>query len=166
MCGVNCLYIISKLGDDPREFNEVAGRVSVDPKRGSSLQELAEAASGLGLTMEVRRIPRADLAAVPTPFIAHLDYLDEGRAGHFFVVLYVDADGAVECLDGTDGSRMNLSREYMERHFSGYVLAPSGGPRLGVVALAGMGGIASALLIGFMAARRGRPRNAESEAPG
>lgn len=163
MCGANCLYIISKLGDDPREFNEVAGRVSVNPKRGSSLQELAEAASGLGMAMEVRRVPLADLAAVPTPFIAHLDYLDEGRAGHFFVVLHVE-DGGAECLDGTDGSRMGLSREYMERHFSGYVLAPSGGPRLGILALAGLGGIASALLIGFITARRGRFRNAESEA--
>src|SRR5579883_3219255 len=110
-CGVNCLFVYLKLLKDMRvsartvTYDEVAAAVPVDRERGSSLADLSEGAKRLGADVEARKLVVSDFPRLSTPFIAHVDNLDGGGAGHFITVISLDVGGhengtVVRFIDG------------------------------------------------------------------
>ncbi len=132
-CGTNCLYVLLQTlyyfgtQDRPVKYQDVARLIPADSHRGCSLQDLASAASQLGLDVDLRKVSPQDLPKLPTPFIAHLDLLDHGGTGHFILVHnigYGQGDLYVHYVDGSTGQRPNAKLSDLKHLLSGFVLVP------------------------------------------
>lgn len=155
-CGANCLYVFLKAsGQSVSSYDEVANAVPIQDKRGSSLSDLADAAQGFGAKVEMLKVAPEDLPDLTVPFIAHLDLLDSGGAGHFITVYRIDREGAVRYIDGTSGLNTSKHLDELKPRLTGYVLAVPKKLSSSALPLAAAG-LASGLLFGALAVK---PRN-------
>jgi NHLM bacteriocin system ABC transporter peptidase/ATP-binding protein len=118
-CGAACLA--SVLGHFGRwvALEEVRAACGVS-RNGSRAGTLVRAARANGLEAEGYRIPAAELAMVPTPFIAHWE------GNHFVVVDEIGPRGA--SVNDPAHGRRRLSQAEFERGYSGTVLTFAPGP--------------------------------------
>jgi predicted double-glycine peptidase len=125
-CGLNSLYLMLHLSGHDVTFDQVRTAVPVGPS-GTSLLELRQAASRLGVRTAVRRCSMDELASLPKPVIAYFHPKDpepQGRPGHYVVVLRADTAG-VEVIDGTLAASFRYSARHFEAEWSGHLLTPS-----------------------------------------
>ena len=144
MCGVNCLYVYAKIREQPIAYEALLKSIPVDPKRGCSLQDLADAAARFGVTAELRKISLDDLANVPTPFVAHFDLLDVGGVGHFVTVFAIQSAenpyDTVRYIDGTTGLEQVTTVDDFRKNTSGFVMmARVRWPRFPLWSIIGLG---------------------------
>ena len=86
---------------------------------GVSLSEFARLADRQGLPGAWYRIPKHELALLPTPFVAHLD----GRGGGHFVVVHAIVGAHVVLADPAEGS-LAAPLERLSQTFSGRAYLP------------------------------------------
>ncbi len=132
-CGTNSLYVMLRTLTEARwieseiSYEEVARQLPPDNDRGVSLAAIAEASQRLGVPAVVRKVAVDDLAWLRTPFIAHLDLLDQGGTGHYITVYDVQkANGRryLHYIDGSTGQMSNDDVEDIKEVASGFVLIP------------------------------------------
>jgi hypothetical protein len=125
-CGLNSLFLLLQLSGHNVSYKQTREAVVIGPN-GSSLSELQQAASRLGVKTAVSRCSMAELMHMPKPVIAYLR-LETGdtpeRAGHYVVVMAANENG-VEFIDGTFATALKDSASNFEAVWSGHVLAPA-----------------------------------------
>jgi len=158
-CGLNSLYLMLRLTGHDVTFDQVREAVTVGPS-GTSLLELRQAASRLGMRTAVQRCSMDELASLPKPVIAYFHSKDpepQGRPGHYVVVLRADAAG-VEIIDGNLAASFWYNAGHFEAEWSGHVLTPSPlGSWVRPLALTAVAGACVALGMSFWRARAVRP---------
>ena len=127
-CGTNCLYALFRFLDFAGiQYEDLAKDIPVDAVRGSSLADLADAASRHGLNTAVRKVSVGQFRSLRPPFIAHLELVDSGGAGHFITVFqFLDIPGTndktVRYIDGGSGLMSQQELKHMSPTLTGYVL--------------------------------------------
>jgi ABC-type bacteriocin/lantibiotic exporter with double-glycine peptidase domain len=127
-CAANCLYVYLMMlygmheRDQRIPYEELVRALPIGGAKGSSMADLGEAARLLGEHVEVRKVGLEHLPRLPTPFIAHLDYLDRGGTGHFITVFKIEHEGTVRYIDGTSGLEHAVALQNLKPLFTGYVL--------------------------------------------
>ncbi len=126
--GTNALYAFLQLLGTPVSYQQLASELPCDPKRGSSLADLAEAAERHGVRAKALHVAPQDLTTLETPFILHLDLLDYGGSGHFVTVMRIDdpqKDGnlLVRYIDGGGAGNSQMRLRDMLSTVSGFVLS-------------------------------------------
>ncbi len=129
-CGVNCLYFLSRLEGMSVEYDDVAAVTPVTDL-GSSLEDLHERASRLGIPNEVAKITPETLLKLDLPVIAHIT--NDRDQGHYVVLLAIQDQknpslATVKIIDGTTCRFEQRNLGYFMRMWSGYVLLPKEGP--------------------------------------
>jgi hypothetical protein len=124
-CGLNSLFVLLRLSGHDVTYDQTREVVPVGPS-GTSLLELHQAASRLGVKTAVYQCSMAELVRLPKPVIAyirppHPNLLD--RPGHYVVVLTADESG-VEALDSTFAASYKYPTPMWEGEWSGHILAP------------------------------------------
>lgn len=125
-CGPNSLFILGRIIGRDVERAAVAKVCPHDPVRGVSLADLEDAGARIGLPVEVRQVTCADLARLPTPFVAHIEHPSgKENSGHFLVVFAHRRDQhTFGVIDGSSGMHSYRDAGSLCRTFSGYVLLP------------------------------------------
>jgi ABC-type bacteriocin/lantibiotic exporter with double-glycine peptidase domain len=151
-CATNCLYVYLKICGHPvSSYDDVAAAVPVKEKRGTSLSDLAKAANQLGATVTPLRVEDSEFQRIPLPFIAHLDLLDRGGAGHFITVFKIESDGTVRYIDGSSGLQTACNINELRPVLTGFVLTKSAeslAPRSALPIV--IGGLSFGLLVGAL----------------
>jgi ABC-type bacteriocin/lantibiotic exporter with double-glycine peptidase domain len=153
MCGPNSVYILLSLHDISVDYGTMEKAIPWHTQ-GMSLLDMRETCSSLGLKTEVRYCTIDELyCKFQSPVIA---CLKTGFQYHYVIVIEV-TDNLVTMLDGTTGERNTVPSRWLNKFWTGYVLAPvSGFPvswLLFVVSLFGW------LLIGILALKKNRRSN-------
>lgn len=127
MCGVNSLYVAARLRGVDVAYEDLVERVP-RTEHGSSLADVANAASALGLQgRTVKGAPDA-LRTLSYPVIAHLQSA-ESATGHFVVILD-EEDGRLLVVDGTTADMRFVQREAFLRDWTGYLVVFEPSPTL------------------------------------
>jgi hypothetical protein len=125
-CGLNSLYLLLRLAGHDVTYDQTREAVAIS-SRGTSLRELQQAASRLGVRTRVSRCSMAELLQTPKPVIAYLR-LREGaplaEPGHYVVVLNADEAG-VEVLDSAFAGSFKYPTSRWEVYWTGHILAPA-----------------------------------------
>jgi len=97
LCGPNALFLLAKLHGKQISYSDIRDAITVDPDRGSSFADLLRVSDQLKLGFVARKVRFAELANIPTPFIAHLRREELKQAsGHFVIVAEIAAtDGRI-----------------------------------------------------------------------
>lgn len=132
-CGTNAVYAFLRLSGQPIPYEEVAHAVPTEAARGSSLADLSEAANHFGVRTEVRKVSIQEMSRISTPFIVHLDLLDQGGAGHFITVYHIDDEKIVCYIDGSSALEHFITLSDLDHQFSGYVLLPASRSSVGIL---------------------------------
>jgi hypothetical protein len=131
VCGLNSLYMFLRLRGHSIPPDEVRNKTPRG-ELGSSLQELKDAAGGLGVEVRVYRCGVEDLGrSCDLPAIAHMKNsarLSAGSrryAGHFVLVCSVEPgpSGLVHWYDGTLGTPFNRPKAEFVKMWTGHVLS-------------------------------------------
>jgi len=122
-CGAKCLLLIARIEQPSLEFEQV--RNLCDPGGKSdgilNLQDLADAASKLGLEVSVRQASPSWLKG-HLPAIVLLEAFGPDNPGHFVVVTSIDGDN-VSFVDPALGSTLHtVELKYLRSIWSGYCL--------------------------------------------
>jgi len=146
VCGSNALYMLLKLYGISVDQEQLVATVPVN-EDGTSLAELRDAATVLGLETTARRCSIEELQKhFQSPFLAHLAMVTP----HYAVVTDI-SDDSVTWLDGTTGQLETLKRSWVEKRWSGYVLLPQIGATVSPILL-GIS-ILNGLVVGFLVAK-------------
>lgn len=168
-CGVECLYVASRLFGLQPALSDLASDAGLS-MQGTSLLGLKQAAEAVGFQAQGIRYAPEDWAAIKPLSIAHF------RSGHFVLILKVGQEH-IEALDPPRHRLRLTPAEFMER-WSGHVLEltrpavtePANGTHVTtVVVQQGATAVAGKIAFGPVYAEREYPflihiRNASSEA--
>lgn len=124
-CGANCLYGLLQCQNVRVTYDAVADLMSVDPTKGTSLEQLKESAAVFGLEAETRRLDPGSFRYLSPPYIVDREDPDHGTAGHYVLVFLHDKNGC-HFLDGTTGLENAASWDDFAPACTGYVLIPRG----------------------------------------
>ncbi len=122
-CGINCLYAMSQIEGIEIAYADLVSDVKPD-FQGHSLAELEKAASKFGFEIESRFVSPEHLSELETPFIIHLDQVDQGGVGHFLLIVRYMSDevSSVVVFDGGTGELYTTTADTLFGDLSGYVL--------------------------------------------
>jgi ABC-type bacteriocin/lantibiotic exporter with double-glycine peptidase domain len=121
-CATNSLYVYLRILNRTVPYEEVARALPKGER--TSLADLRAAAKEFGVSVDIRKVNSEDLRRLPTPFIAHLDALDQGGVGHFITIFIVERDGTIRYIDGSSGLEHACLLGDLTSTFSGFVLLP------------------------------------------
>jgi ABC-type bacteriocin/lantibiotic exporter with double-glycine peptidase domain len=129
-CGLNAVYCFLRVSGVEVSYDELASRLPIDPERGSSIEDLERVAEESGLDADVFLVDPADIGALETPFILHLELLDLGGSGHFVTVLQIDEESGgsrlVRFFDGGTARVTHQDLQQLAPLATGYVLLGPG----------------------------------------
>jgi hypothetical protein len=122
-CGTNALFILL---NTVREFPyaSIAKEISVS-SQGSSLAELADASRRMGVDVDCLSVPKNQLKSIVTPFLMHIDLIEQGGIGHYITVIQMVEDGdaiILRYVDGGDGKIKILELDKLKGSYSGFLL--------------------------------------------
>ena len=122
-CGTNALYILlNTVREIP--YSAIAKDIRAS-SQGSSLAELADASKSLGVGVECLLVPKNKLDSVATPYLMHLDLIEQGGIGHYITVIQAvkGGDGVIlRYVDGGDGKTKILELDKLKGSYSGFLL--------------------------------------------
>ena len=95
-CGLNCLYVISKLKDIPVSRADLERNLSPRDNGDTSVADIERASVALGLDPVSARIDLTTLAQVPLPAIVQLkSRTRQSSASHYVVLLSLHREGVI-----------------------------------------------------------------------
>ncbi|MFV0443211.1 MAG: cysteine peptidase family C39 domain-containing protein [Planctomycetaceae bacterium] len=127
-CGTNSLFVLLSLLNSRVNYKDLASRLPVEGTQGTSLQDLADAATADGVNVAIRRIPTDEVVNIQPPFIMHLELADRGASGHYITVYAIDRhnEGAdVLYIDGGSGMATRMNFASLRPLSTGFVLMPA-----------------------------------------
>ncbi len=149
-CGLNCLFVMLRLGGRTLSYPELYDRVLLSDQ-GVALADLRDQAGFFGLACSLAKTDPAHLEFVPTPFIAHTELLSPSgkSAGHYVLVLNVTSE-ELTFMDGTTAVISTVNKNSFVERWTGYILHETprfGGLQWGLLGASCLGGCATALAI-------------------
>ena len=163
MCAVNSLYFLLQLRGVDVDYSQLQRELL--HRHLASLEDIRQAAARRGVTVQVAKLTRDDLEAVPLPLIAHLEPVTVSGAsrGHFVVIFDMDNHGPW-CMDGTTAEVRHVPWRTFLREWSGYGAYVSGKHnRIAMRALVILAaGAACGIACAWMMAHRWRVRLGQS----
>jgi hypothetical protein len=126
-CGPNSLYMLLRLSGIGVSLEQVARSVPLS-STGCTIEDLRQAATDLGLGVEVRKVTPDEFKDLPKPLIAHFfapaSGLGTPGAGrdHFALVTRTSPDGGFQSIDSNNLVTTTYLGLNFARNFSGYCL--------------------------------------------
>ncbi len=121
-CGRNSLYFYLKIIGNSVTFDELASCVTIDPDRGSSLEDIASAARNFGVDVEILWVNPNNLHHIDPPYLLHSEARLENESGHMLVVVCKHTSSQVVVLDPVDERLSEVNYSALLEHFSGYII--------------------------------------------
>lgn len=127
VCGVNCLYLMLRLGGVAVDYGDLLEELLPDNSE-TSLTSMMRSARRHGLDCAMGKTDPEGLKAVSKPVVAHGESFErsDSDVGHFVLVLKTTDEG-VSYVDGTTALMQSRSWRDFEREWSGYILYRDGG---------------------------------------
>lgn len=139
-CGPNALYLFMKSRGWEGDLQQLYDKAPIDSKRGTNLQQLADAAVSLGVSAGVVQADLSDLRYLQLPLITHHDgeSATGPLTGHFYFVsaigrVLANGQEVVAVIDPVSLAEKDIPTEEFIRSWTGYIL--SDGERRGITSV-------------------------------
>lgn len=132
-CGINAAYAALQAAGLNVSYDLLIKKIPISEGRGTSLQELADAITDLGLAMRTIKASPHEFFSIQFPAIAHLEMdvseiSELNQTGHFVLVIS-STPTTVRYLDGSSGQILDTSTEDFLRRWSGYLIIQAPRPK-------------------------------------